>query len=71
VRCDHAGLRRNTAAGRARLAPVDAAGARRGRPLEIDGTLDYTLTLARRMNILTPTLDVCCRVLQAVSRSAR
>jgi ketopantoate reductase len=45
--------------------------AERGRPLEIDGTLDYTLTLARRMNIPTPTLDMCCRVLRAVSRSAR
>ena len=43
----------------------------RGRRLEVDETLDYTLTLANRLGVPTPTLEVCCRVLRMVSRSAQ
>ena len=43
----------------------------RGRRLELDETLDHTLTLATRLGLPTPTLALCCRVLHMVSRSAR
>ena len=43
----------------------------RGRRLELDETLDHTLTLATRLGVPTPTLAICCRVLRMVSRSAR
>ena len=45
--------------------------AERGRRLEVNETLDYTLTLANRFNVPAPTLDLCCRVLRMVSRSAQ
>ena len=43
----------------------------RGRRLEVDETLDYTIALAARLGVPTPTLDLCCRVLRMVSRSAQ
>ena len=43
----------------------------RGRRLELDETLDHTLTLATRLGVPSPTLALCCRVLRMVSRSAR
>ena len=42
----------------------------RSRRLEVDGTLDHTLMLANRLGVPAPTLDLCCRVLRMVSRSA-
>lgn len=42
----------------------------RNRPLEVDETLGYTLTLGASLGVPTPTLDLCCRVLRAVSRAA-
>ncbi|MFL6579111.1 MAG: ketopantoate reductase family protein [Burkholderiales bacterium] len=42
----------------------------RNRRLEVHETLDYTLMLATRLGVATPTLDLCCRVLRAVSRAA-
>ena len=45
--------------------------AERGRRLEVNETLDYTLTLANRLKLPAPTLDLCCRVLRMVSRSAQ
>lgn len=45
--------------------------AERGRRLEVDETLDYTLRLAKRFQLPAPTLDLCCRVLRMVSRSAQ
>lgn len=45
--------------------------AERGRRLEVNETLDYTLMLANRFKLPAPTLDLCCRVLRMVSRSAR
>lgn len=42
----------------------------RGRRLEVHETLDHTLALASRLNVATPTLDLCCRVLRVVSRAA-
>lgn len=44
--------------------------AERGRRLEIDETLDHTLALANRFDVPAPTLELCCRVLRMVSRSA-
>ena len=44
--------------------------AERGRRLEVNETLDYTLALANRFELPAPTLDLCCRVLRMVSRSA-
>ncbi len=41
----------------------------RNRRLEVNETLDYTLTLAAELGVATPTLDLCCRVLRAVSRA--
>lgn len=41
----------------------------RNRRLEVNETLAYTLELADRLGIATPTLDLCCRVLRAVSRA--
>lgn len=41
----------------------------RNRRLEVDETLDYTLRLAAEHGVSTPTLDLCCRVLRAVSRA--
>ena len=43
----------------------------RGRQLEVNETLSHTLALARRLNVYTPTLDLCCRVLRVVSRAAQ
>lgn len=42
----------------------------RNRPLEVDETLGYTLQLGATLGVPTPTLDLCCRVLRAVSRAA-
>ena len=42
----------------------------RGRRLEVNETLDYTLGLAKKYGIAVPTLDLCCRVLRVVSRAA-
>ncbi len=42
----------------------------RGRRLEVNETLDYTLKLAKEYGIAVPTLDLCCRVLRVVSRAA-
>lgn len=42
----------------------------RNRRLEVHETLDYTLALATELGVATPTLDLCCRVLRAVSRAA-
>lgn len=42
----------------------------RGRRLEVNETLDYTLQLAAELRVPTPTLDLCCRVLRVVSRAA-
>lgn len=42
----------------------------RNRRLEVNETLDYTLSLAAKLGVATPTLDLCCRVLRTVSRSA-
>jgi 2-dehydropantoate 2-reductase len=42
----------------------------RGRRLEVNETLDYTLQLAKEYGIAVPTLDLCCRVLRVVSRAA-
>jgi len=41
----------------------------RNRRLEVNETLDHTLALARELGVPTPTLDLCCRVLRAVSRA--
>jgi 2-dehydropantoate 2-reductase len=43
----------------------------RKRRLEVNETLDYTLQLAAQYGIAIPTLDLCCRVLRAVSRAAQ
>jgi 2-dehydropantoate 2-reductase len=43
----------------------------RRRRLEVEETLAYTLTLAARLALPAPTLDLCCRVLRMVSRAAR
>ena len=53
------------------LRPSMLQDAERGRRLEVDETLSHTLTLANRFNVRAPTLDLCCRVLRMVSRSAR
>ena len=53
------------------LRPSMQQDAERGRRLEVGETLDYTLTLANRFNLPAPTLDLCCRVLRMVSRSAQ
>ena len=45
--------------------------AERGRRLEVNETLGHTLTLANGFNLPAPTLDLCCRVLRMVSRSAQ
>ena len=45
--------------------------AERGRRLEVNETLDYTLSLANRFNLPAPTLELCCRVLRMVSRLAQ
>ena len=42
----------------------------RNRRLEVNETLDYTLQLAGKLGVPTPTLDLCCRVLRTVSRAA-
>ena len=42
----------------------------RNRRLEVNETLDYTLTLAAQLGVAAPTLDLCCRVLRTVSRAA-
>lgn len=53
------------------LRPSMLADAERGRRLEVNETIDYALTLANRFNLPSPTLDLCCRVLRMVSRSAQ
>ena len=45
--------------------------AERGRRLEVDETLAYTLELANRFHLPAPTLALCCGVLRMVSRSAQ
>ncbi|MBC7772151.1 MAG: ketopantoate reductase family protein [Pyrinomonadaceae bacterium] len=42
----------------------------RNRRLEVNETLDYTLAMAAKLGVQTPTLDLCCRVLRVVSRAA-
>jgi len=42
----------------------------RNRRLEVNETLDYTLALAAKLGVATPTLDLCCRILRVVSRAA-
>jgi len=42
----------------------------RNRRLEVHETLDYTLKLGAELEVATPTLDLCCRVLRVVSRNA-
>jgi 2-dehydropantoate 2-reductase len=42
----------------------------RNRRLEVNETLGYTLQLGSRLGVPTPTLDLCCCVLRAVSRAA-
>jgi 2-dehydropantoate 2-reductase len=42
----------------------------RNRRLEVNETLDHTLTLALELGVPTPTLDLCCRILRVVSRAA-
>ncbi|HUS11466.1 MAG TPA: ketopantoate reductase C-terminal domain-containing protein, partial [Pyrinomonadaceae bacterium] len=42
----------------------------RNRRLEVHETLDYTMALAQELGVAVPTLDLCCRVLRVVSRSA-
>ena len=42
----------------------------RNRRLEVNETLDYTLTLASELGVAAPTLDLCSRVLRVVSRAA-
>jgi len=42
----------------------------RNRRLEVNETLDYALELADELGVAAPTLDLCCRVLRAVSRAA-
>jgi len=42
----------------------------RNRRLEVNETLDYTLTLAAELGVATPTLDLCSRILRVVSRAA-
>lgn len=42
----------------------------RNRRLEVNETLDYTLQLAAKLDVPTPTLDLCCRILRVVSRAA-
>ncbi len=41
----------------------------RGKPLEVDETLGYTLALARQYDIDVPTLDLCCRILRVISET--
>jgi 2-dehydropantoate 2-reductase len=53
------------------LRPSILQDADRGRRLEVNETLGYTLTLAQRFGLPAPTLDLCCRVLRVVSRAAR
>ena len=43
----------------------------RGRPLEVDETLGYTLKEAERLQLATPTLDYCCRILRGISAAHR
>ena len=42
----------------------------RGKRLEVDETLGYTLELARENGIQTPTLDYCVRIMRVVSRAS-
>ncbi len=42
----------------------------RNRHLEVNETLQYTLTLANELGVAVPTLDYCCRILGVVSRAA-
>ena len=42
----------------------------RGRRLEVDDTLAYTVKLAGELGVDVPTLDFCCRILRVVSRAA-
>ncbi|MCC7547886.1 MAG: ketopantoate reductase family protein [Burkholderiales bacterium] len=41
----------------------------RNRRLEVNETLDHTLALGQELGVPTPTLELCCRVLRAVSRA--
>jgi 2-dehydropantoate 2-reductase len=42
----------------------------RNRRLEVHETLDYILGLGKELDVPTPTLDLCCRILRLVSRAA-
>ncbi|HKQ22963.1 MAG TPA: ketopantoate reductase family protein [Burkholderiales bacterium] len=42
----------------------------RNRRLEVNETLNYTMALAAKLGVATPTLDLCCRILRVVSRAA-
>ena len=42
----------------------------RNRRLEVNETLDYTMTLATELGVAAPTLDLCCRIVRVVSRAA-
>lgn len=53
------------------LRPSMLHDAERGRRLEVNETLGYTINLAHRYDIAAPTLDFCCRVLRMVSRAAQ
>lgn len=41
----------------------------RGKPLEVNETLGYTLELAHQYGVDVPTLDFCCRILQVISET--
>lgn len=41
----------------------------RGKPLEVNETLGYTLSLAHRHGVDVPTLDYCCRILRVISET--
>jgi len=45
-------------------------GADRHRRLEVNETLDYTMTPATDLGVAGPTLDLCCRIVRVVSRAA-
>lgn len=42
----------------------------RGRRLEVDETMGYTLELAQEHGVEVPTLELCCRIMRAVSQAA-
>jgi 2-dehydropantoate 2-reductase len=42
----------------------------RGKPLEVNETLGYTVALGAQLGVPTPTLDFCCQVLRVISRAS-